>query len=72
MSEFLCLSPYGETAKWHPSFYPHSKESSDIHLCQILGDGSLCGQDNFPALLKVISGVEVDDKQEKGSIYDVR
>ena len=60
MNEFLCLSPNGETAKWHSSFYPHR------------GSGSLCGQDNFPALVEVMSGVEVDDKQEKGSMYDVR
>lgn len=39
MSEFLCLSPYRETAKWHSSFYPHSTVSSDIHLFQILGEG---------------------------------
>lgn len=42
MSEFLCLSPYGKTFKWHLSIYPQSKEQrvTEYPLVPGLGQGA--------------------------------
>lgn len=53
----------------------HTAKSHQTPTCArswARGSESLYGQDNCPALMKVMSVVELDDKQEKGSMYDVR